>query len=145
MTIEDEFEEMRKTINRMLKDAFEGKLGVFREPFIYGFTTRSRDAARAEGAVRALEGQEVVSRDPLSDVILTENAVYVTADLPGIHNDEITARIDGRRLIIEAEGDRRFYSAVELPHDVDPVSLERTFHNGVLDIAILRRRELRAE
>ena len=145
MAIEDEFEEMRKTINRMLKDAFEGKLGVFREPFIYGFTTRSRDAARSEGAVRAVERQEVVSRDPLSDVILTEDAVYVTADLPGIHDEEISTRIDGRRLIIEAEGEPRYYSAIELPHDVDPATLERTFRNGVLDIAVLRRREVRAE
>ena len=37
MSIEDEFEETRRAIHRMLKDAFEGKLGVFREPFIYGF------------------------------------------------------------------------------------------------------------
>ena len=44
MSVEDEFEETRRAIHRMLKDAFEGKLGVFREPFIYGFTTRSRDS-----------------------------------------------------------------------------------------------------
>ena len=145
MTIEDEFEEMRKTINRMLKDAFEGKLGVFREPFIYGFTTRSRDASRAEGGLRAIEGQEVVRPDPLSDVILTEESVYVTADLPGIRDEDIATRIDGHRLIIEAEGERRYYSAVDLPSDVDPSSLDRTFHNGVLDIAILRRRGSRAD
>jgi len=145
MAIEDEFEEMRKTINRMLKDAFEGKLGVFREPFIYGFTARSRDAARAEGGQKAIQGEEVVARDPLTDVILTEEAVYVTADLPGIQDEGLSTRIDGRRLIVEAEGERRYYSAVDLPHDVDPGSIQTTFRNGVLDIAIQRRREGRTE
>ncbi len=143
MGVEDEFEEMRKTINRMLKDAFEGKLGVFREPFIYGFTARSRDAARAEGGQKVVEGQEVVTRDPLTDVILTEDAVYITADLPGVQEEELSTRIDGRRLIVEAEGERRYYSSVDLPHDVDPASIETTFRNGVLDAALRRRREIR--
>jgi len=50
MGVEDEFEETRRAIHRMLKDAFEGKLGVFREPFIYGFTTRSaKPAPRPRG------------------------------------------------------------------------------------------------
>ena len=145
MSAEDEFEETRRAIHRMLKDAFEGKLGVFREPFIYGFTSRSRDSARAESGQKAIEGQEVVPHDPLTDVILTEDAVYVTADLPGIQDEGLSTRIDGRRLIVEAEGERRYYSAVDLPHDVDPASIESTFHNGVLDIAIQRRREGRTE
>jgi len=146
MAVEDEFEEMRKTINRMLKDAFEGKLGVFREPFVYGFTARSRDSARAaEGGQKAIEGQEVVARDPLTDVILTEDALYVTADLPGIQEEGLSTRIEGRRLIVEADGERRYYSAVDLPHDVDSASIESTFRNGVLDIAIRRRRGGRAE
>jgi len=144
LAIEDEFEEMRKTINRMLKDAFEGKLGVFREPFIYGFTTRSRDASRAEGGQRAVEGQEVVTRDPLTDVILTEDALYVTADLPGIRDEVLTVRVEGRRLIIEAEGERRYYSAVDLPHDIDSSSMEHTFRNGVLDVSIARGPDTRA-
>lgn len=141
MSIEDEFEEMRKTINRMLKDAFEGKLGVFREPFVYGFTTRSREASHADGNLRSVEGQEVVSRDPLSDVIVTEGSLFVTADLPGIQGEDVSVRVEGRRLIIEAEGERRYYSAVDLPHDIDASSVERTFHNGVLDVSIRRRRD----
>jgi len=65
MSVEDEFEETRRALHRMLKDAFEGKLGVFREPFIYGFTTRSREA-RLETPRPALEGEEIRTRDPLS-------------------------------------------------------------------------------
>src|SRR5437660_1670660 len=58
MSVEDEFEETRRALHRMLKDAFEGKLGVFREPFIYGFTTRSHEE-RLETPRPALEGEEI--------------------------------------------------------------------------------------
>jgi len=139
MSEDDSFEDMRKTINRMLKDAFEGKLGVFREPFVYGFTMRSREA-RGEGSFQAVEGQEIASRDPLVDVVLTPDLIHVTAEMPGAHDDEFRVRVDGQRLVIEGDGDKRYYASVDLPDDVDPLTLESTFTNGVLD-ATLKRRE----
>ena len=139
MSEDDSFEDMRKTINRMLKDAFEGKLGVFREPFVYGFTMRNREA-RGEGSFQAVEGQEIASRDPLVDVILDADSIHVTAELPGAHDDDVRARVDGLRMIVEADGEKRYYTAVDLPEDVDPLSLDCTFRNGVLDATLKRRR-----
>jgi len=139
MTAEDEFEEMRRMIQRMLKDAFEGKLGVFREPFTYGFTVRSREA-RGEATRPIVEGQEVRQTDPLADVILTESAIFVTAELPGVAADQVRVRVDAGRLLVETEGDRRFYSSVDLPLDADRDTLKYTFANGVLDVVIARRR-----
>jgi len=139
MSAEDDFEEARKAIHRMLKDAFEGKLGVFREPFIYGFTARSRES-RGEAPRPAVENPEMISRDPLVDVILTESAVYLTAEMPGVSADDVRVRIEGAKLTMQGEGDRRYFSSVDLPPDVDPDTLKHTFKNGVLDIAIARRR-----
>ena len=139
MTAEDEFEETRRAIHRMLKDAFEGKLGVFREPFIYGFTARTRDS-RLEPTRPAIENPEVVTRDPLVDVMLTESAIYLTAEMPGITADDIRVGLDRGQLTIQGERDRRYYSSVDLPADVDPDTLKHTFKNGVLDIVIARRR-----
>ncbi|HLE54386.1 MAG TPA: Hsp20/alpha crystallin family protein [Thermoplasmata archaeon] len=139
MGAEDEFEETRRAIHRMLKDAFEGKLGVFREPFIYGFTARSREA-RVEAAHPAVENPEVVTRDPLVDVILTESAIYLTAEMPGTSADDVRVQVDGGRLSMRGEGERRYFSSVDLPVDVDPDTLKHTFKNGVLDIVIARRR-----
>ena len=139
MSVEDEFEETRRAIHRMLKDAFEGKLGVFREPFVYGFTMRNREA-RGEGSFQAVEGQEIASRDPLVDVILDADSIHVTAELPGAHDDDVRARVDGLRMIVEADGEKRYYTAVDLPEDVDPLSLDCTFRNGVLDATLKRRR-----
>ncbi len=139
MTAEDEFEETRRAIHRMLKDAFEGKLGVFREPFIYGFTARSRDN-RLEPAHSAIESPEVVTRDPLVDVILTESAIYLTAEMSGVTSDDVRVGLDQDRLTIQAEGERRYYSLVDLPADIDSDTLKHTFKNGVLDIVIARKR-----
>ncbi len=139
MSVEDDFEEMRKAIQRMLKDAFEGKLGVFREPFIYGFTTRSRET-RGEIPRPVIEGQEIVTRDPLADVILTESAIFVTAELPGVPSDGVRVRVDDGKLVIQSDSDRRYYSSVDLPADADRDTLKYTFTNGVLDVVIARRR-----
>src|SRR2546425_12593068 len=43
MSVEDEFEETRRALHRILKDAFERKLVAFRQPFIYGFTAPRRE------------------------------------------------------------------------------------------------------
>src|SRR2546430_13180724 len=94
MSIEDEFEETRRALHRMLKDAFEGKLGGFREPFIYGFTTRSRDA-RLENPRPALEGEEMRTRDPLVVVILKESAIFLPAGLVGLYGACLPAGGDG--------------------------------------------------
>ncbi len=138
LSAEDEFEETRRAIHRMLKDAFEGKLGVFREPFIYGFTARSREN-RVEPTHPSVENPEVVTRDPLVDVILTESAIYLTAEMPGASADDVRVAADEGRLRIQAEGERRYYSSVDLPADVDPNTLKHTFKNGVLDIVIARK------
>ena len=139
MGTDDEFEETRRAIHRMLKDAFEGKQGVFREPFIYGFTARSRDV-RAEAPHPTVENPEVVTRDPLVDVILTESAIYLTADMPGVPADEVRVMFEAGRLALRGEGERRYYTSVDLPADVDTDTLKHTFKNGVLDIVIARRR-----
>ncbi len=139
MSVEDDLEDMRKTINRMLKDAFEGKLGVFREPFVYGFTMRNRET-RGEGTFQAVEGQEIRSRDPLVDVILTPAMMSITAEMPAAGEGEVRVHMEGRRLVIEADGERRYYTTVELPHEVDPASLEFTFRNGVLDATLKREK-----
>src|SRR3989442_13143878 len=141
MSEDDSFEDMRKTINRMLKDAFEGKLGVFREPFVYGFTMRNREA-RGEGSFQAVEGQEIASRDPLVDVILSPYSITVTAEMPGVREDDVGVRIDGFRLVIEAEGEKRFFTAVEQPDDIDPIRIPITLRYGVHDASLNKKNTL---
>ena len=141
MSVEDEFEETRRALHRMLKDAFEGKLGVFREPFIFGFTTRSRES-RPETARPALEGEEIRTRDPLVDVILTESAIFLTAEMPGVTREGVRVRLEEGQLVLEGEGDRQYFTKVDLPLDADRDTLKYTYTNGVLDVVIARNRSV---
>jgi HSP20 family protein len=87
-----------------------------------------------------VENPEVVTRDPLVDVMLTESAIYLTAEMSGVSGDDVRVGFDSGRLTIQGEGDRRYFSSVDLPADVDPDTLKHTFKNGVLDIVIARKR-----
>ncbi len=136
MGIEDEFEDMRRTINRMLKDAFDGKLGVFREPFRYGFTMRSREA-RGDGTFQAVE-EDISVKDPLVDIFYTPSEIHVTAEMPGASEGGVRIRSEGWRLLLEGTGDRRYITTVDLPDDADLSTVESTFHNGVLDVTLKR-------
>lgn len=134
-----ESEELRRLLNRMLKDALQGRVGVFREPFVYGFTSRSPDG-RIETVrqVQATDGQELVSRNPVSDVIVSDDAVSVTADLSAVSQGDLDVRMEGRKLVIEADGVRRYFAVIDLPADIDGSTLTSTFRNGVLDITVKR-------
>src|SRR5437870_13105755 len=135
MSVEDEFEETRRALHRMLKDAFEGKLGGFREPFIYGFTTRSREARR-ETPRPTLEGEEIRTRDPLVDVMLTESAIFLTAEMAGVAREGIRVRLDEGKLVRQGDGDRSYFSVVDLPLGADRDTLEYMNTNGVLDVVM---------
>jgi HSP20 family molecular chaperone IbpA len=139
MSSDEEFEETRRALHRMLKDAFEGKLGVFREPFIYGFTTRAREA-RLEAPRPALEGEEIRMRDPVVDVILTESAIFLTAEMSGVSREGIRVRLDDGKLVLQGDGERSYFAVVDLPMDADRDTLKYTYTNGVLDVVIARRR-----
>src|SRR5438046_6499661 len=133
MSVEDECEETRRALHRMLKDAFEGKLGVFREPFIYGFTTRSREA-RLETPRPALEGEEIRTRDPLVDVILTESAIFLTAEMAGVAREGIRVRRDDGKLVLQGDRDRPYVRVVDWPVDADRDTPNSTYPNDVLDV-----------
>jgi HSP20 family protein len=78
-------------------------------------------------------------REPLTDVIPTDDAVFVTVELPGVRKDDIDLEVVGGvlRISVDTEG-RRYYKEVELPCQVDTGSTKATYNNGVLDIELRR-------
>src|SRR6266480_141004 len=88
----------------------------------------------------ALEGEEIRTRDPLVDVILTESAIFLTAEMPGVPREGIRVRLDEGKLILQGDGDRSYFTIVDLPLDADRDTLKYTYTNGVLDVVIARRR-----
>ncbi|RJT04114.1 Hsp20/alpha crystallin family protein [Halococcus sp. IIIV-5B] len=73
------------------------------------------------------------------DVYEDGESVRVVADLPGIEKDAIDLTCDGRRLTIEAAGDRREVTErVRLPTRVDERSANATYNNGILEVVFER-------
>ena len=141
---EDEFDEVRKMINRMLQDAVQGNHGTEPAPFVRGFAGRVQ--ARDEGApVRRFVVQ--VPPDPGlpgPEIGEDEEAVYVTIELGGAKPTAVRAEVSGRLLFVEVEGPRAMHRVVELPHPVE-ANAQWTVRDGVLDLTLRRRRPAPSE
>jgi HSP20 family protein len=90
---------------------------------------------------------------PRIDVAETDDAIEVSAELPGLERGDVGITLDDNVLTIRAEKiqetegrDRNyrvtecaygvFYRTIDLPPGVDPSSIEATMSNGVLKIRI---------
>ncbi|MBX9810442.1 MAG: Hsp20/alpha crystallin family protein [Burkholderiales bacterium] len=89
---------------------------------------------------------------PAVDVVEDRTGITLTADLPGVPKDRLTARVDGETLLIEgdialetAEGmeavhaemqGMRFRRVFTLSRELDTSKSEAAFRNGVLRLRI---------
>ena len=144
------FENLRREIDRMFDD-FGG--GMWRSPFRGSLFEPFR---RAEVALAAL---------PAVDVIETDKAYEITAELPGIDEKNIDVKLANGILTIKGEKqdekeekndekeeknkgyymrERSFGSferSFELPDSVDPDKIEATFKKGVLTLTLPKSAE----
>ncbi|MCJ2554870.1 MAG: Hsp20/alpha crystallin family protein [Candidatus Thermoplasmatota archaeon] len=151
MSFEKDFEEMRKRIDRMLKDFFRGRPYWSGTPVGRGAgkKRRPRDAEQrreGESMSRVVEGKDPSEREPVYDVIAGEEDIFITVELPGTTPEKISLRASERALTVEAQGYRRYWKILEMPEPVETSSLTWTFNNGVLDITITKQaRSIRAD
>ncbi|MFY0312459.1 Hsp20/alpha crystallin family protein [Leisingera sp. D0M16] len=99
---------------------------------------------------------------PVLDVVDKEDEVKLTAELPGLSEDDIDLRVSGSMLTLrgekkedreegDKEGDfylseRRFGSferSVRIPDGIDRGKIEATFKNGVLTVRLPKKPEAR--
>jgi len=73
-------------------------------------------------------------------VILTDSAIFLTAEMAGVPREGIRVRLEEGKLVLQGEGDRPYFSKVDLPADADRDTLKYTYANGVLDVVIARKR-----
>ncbi len=144
MGFEEEFEEMRKRIDKMFRDFFQSKSSDLRSPFVYGFSVKvEKDGVpriKEFGSMKpTVQGRDPSEREPVYDVIEGEQEIYITVELPGTTPERISLRASERVLTVEAQGFRRYWKVLELPDTVDASSLRWTFNNGVLDITLAKR------
>jgi len=80
-------------------------------------------------------------REPLVDVVDGGDHLEVVAEVPGVDEGDVELRVEGDRLTLStAEGSERKYRAeVVLPSKVEPLPLERKYHNGVLKVKFRKK------
>ncbi|HQS10352.1 MAG TPA: Hsp20/alpha crystallin family protein [Xanthobacteraceae bacterium] len=109
---------------------------------VYGFSVRTGiggvPQVRRFGNLNTGPKGPVVEdvREPLVDVFDEADEVIVTAEIPGVAENEISLALDGNHLALATTGRHRYAKTVALPGNIDPASLERSHRNGILQVKL---------
>jgi HSP20 family protein len=134
----DPFLAMRREMNRLFDDAFSG----FGLPSLFGPPLRQMPMA------------------PRIDVSETDNEIRVTAEMPGIDQNNVEVLLEDDRLIIRGEKEEEhedknrnyhvrervqgaFSRTLPLPFAPDPSQVKAEFKNGVMTITIPKPQEVK--
>jgi len=129
----DPFLSLHREMNRLFDDVFRGNL------------------AEGEGSGQAAQGGSIIpARMNVSE---TENEFRITAELPGVTEQDVDVRLDDDMLTIRGEkrseqkDEKENYHFVErsfgsfqrslrLPFAVDPEQVQARFENGILTVTL---------
>lgn len=109
---------------------------------VYGFSVRSGlggvPQVRRFGNLNPTAKGPVVEevREPLVDVFDEADEVVVTAEIPGVGENEISLSLEGNQLALSTTGRHRYAKEIVLPGTIDPASLERSHRNGILQVKL---------
>ena len=79
-------------------------------------------------------------REPLVDVLTTDNEVKVIAELPGVEKKDINLHGTEDTLTISVDTpQRKYYKEVKLPAKVDPKKAKSSYKNGVLEVTLPKK------
>ena len=149
---DDEFEQMREEMERLMEDALKGfaefpeefERGAREKPYVYGFSLRvgpeGKPIIRKFGNVPKVSEKGVTEeREPLVDVIEDKHAIKVIAELPGASKEEIDLKTTPEKIEIKVDAKgRKYYKSVPLPARVKPLTAKASFKNGVLEVVAER-------
>lgn len=117
--------------------------------------------ARADGYAQGAGGQAELQQHvvPPVDVFETESAITVLADLPGVAREQLTLRVDGETLLLEATASSSGPADMELvvgeaqsaayrrqftlSRELDASRIEAQLRDGVLRLTIPKAEEAR--
>lgn len=164
--IEGVFEEMQDIMTSRFKELSEhAPKNLVRErslpggnkvkewgPFVYGYSMiideDGRPQIREFGNLRPKTGMQRDSldvqdkREPLTDVMVSDDKVQVIIELPGVSKEDVDLRISNNNLTITVDTPRRkFYRKLEMPVKVDPKTAKTKYLNGVLEMSIKKIEE----
>jgi len=146
VSFDEELAQMRERMDRIFDAFMKNELGPDRAPMFYGLSMQiDQDGVPVvrefgNGPVPArIEGGKAKEREPLIDVLESDEQVRVIIGLPGVRKEDIRIEAQDRSLEVEVDAEeRRFHEQIDLPCAVLPDSFKATYKNGVLEISIKR-------
>jgi HSP20 family protein len=110
-------------------------------PFVYGYSMKIGPDGKPEiqrfgNIKKSLKGPEVKEeREPLVDIVKTDNEIRVVAELPGVEKTDIKLHGTDDSLTISVDTPQyKYYKEVELPAKVKVREARSTYKNGVLEV-----------
>lgn len=152
--MDTEFEAMRRYMDQIMESIMRGDISQTTvNPFVYGFSLRVGPDGQPHiekfGNTQVGQGQEIPGtgdkarhdrmgrREPLTDVIESEECVSITVEIPGVEKEDVNLEVQNNNLVISVDTEtHRYFKEVALPSAVDPESAKATYNNGVLDIVL---------
>lgn len=77
-------------------------------------------------------------REPLVDVFVEQEEILITAEMPGVKEDEITVSLTDDILQLATTGGRKFGKEILVESPVVADSLSKKYQNGILEIRLKR-------
>lgn len=150
--MEDAFKDLETKVPKNLireKKLPDGSVVREMGPFVYGYSVSigqdGKLKVREFGNLRPTHkpGQTIPKldiqgeREPLIDVMTSDEEVRVIAELPGVEKSDIKLNVTEDNLSISVEApSRKFRKELDLPQKVEPDSTKASYKNGVLEVVI---------
>lgn len=151
--LERDFQELNKQVptnltrERTLPDGTKVKSWG---PFVYGYSVNigpdGKPQVQEFGNVKrsAYIGRPKLNfkekREPMADVMTTDEEIKVIVELPGVNKQDIILRGTKQSLTISVDtSTRKYFKELKLPGKVDLKGAKSTYNNGVLEVTFKKR------
>lgn len=125
-------------------------------PFVYGCSVTigqdGKPQIREFGNVKPKRklGKPILGisekREPLVDILETDDEVRIIAELPGVEKEAIRLHGTKNSLTISVDTpQRKYHKNVELPVNVDPKQAKSSYKNGVLEVTVKKKEKPKGE
>ncbi len=139
----EDMERMAEELFKMISNAQPGKPIVRGFKFTIGDDGRPHFEEFGNKTIETPEGEPTVSdeREPLTDIIEGDEEVTITVEMPGVEKEDIDLKVTKDSIEIKVDNpNRKYHKIIDLPCEVKPATTKATYKNGVLDMAIKRKK-----
>ncbi len=113
------------------------KRDVERKPSTSDFKPFEKSATSKSAKVTPSHVPKHTAIEPETDVFIEHDSVAIYAQLPGISESDISIDAHADRLVLRAESKSFLYQKnVPLPARVQPETLVKSYHNGILEVRL---------